>query len=236
MNNKFLGIILIAIMAIMPASAQTIAGDVVKTDIAKVLEKTYYNSLTGFDVEVKVMNVPFRELIIPDGKVSYKVTSPEGRYLPRDIKRVDVYVDNNFIKTLNLPVAMKAFKEVIVARDAIMIGQAVTAENTVIKKMDCADRLEHILGEESLKKDITTKKPMRAGEIIDKRFVKIKPDVVRNTEVRVFFSSNDSLMVTIDAVALEDGLIGEWINVENKNYKRIYKGKIIGENRVLVSI
>ena len=232
---KFLVIVLISVMAIMPANAQIIAGDVVKTDIAKVLKTTYYNSLTGFDVEVKILNVPFRELVLPDGKVSYKVTSPEGRYLPRDIKRVDVYVNNEFIRTLNLPVIMKAFKEVIVARDAIMMGQAVTTENTIINKIDCAEKLEYILGEESLKKDITTKKPMRAGEIIDKRFVKIKPDVVRNTEVRVFFSSNDSLMVTIDAVALEDGLIGEWVNVENKNYKKIYKGKIIGENRVLVA-
>ena len=83
---------------------------------------------------------------------------------------------------------------------------------------------------------VLLKKPMKAGEILDKRFIKVKPDVVRNTEVRVFFSSNDSLMVTIDAVALEDGLVGEWVNVENKNYKKVYKGKIIGENRVLVTI
>ena len=88
----------------------------------------------------------------------------------------------------------------------------------------------------SLKKEMTSKKIFRTGEVIDKRFINVKPDVVRNTEVRVFFASNDNLMVTIDAVALEDGLIGEWVSVENKNYKKVYKGKIIGENRVLVTI
>ena len=43
-------------------------------------------------------------------------------------------------------------------------------------------------------------------------------------------------MITIDGTALADGMTGDYVNVENKNYKRVYTGKVIGENRVLVSI
>ena len=180
--------------------------------------------------------MPFKDLIIPDGEVSYQVVSPEGRYLARDIKRVNVYVDGNLVKTLNLPVQLKAYKEVLTVKEPLIRDQAVTAENTYIQKVDVADKIDYILTAENLSKDIKTKKPMKQGEVLDKRFVKIKPDVVRNTEVRVFFTSNDNLMITIDAIALEDGLLGDYVNVENKNYKKIYKGKIIGENRVLVAI
>ena len=74
------------------------------------------------------------------------------------------------------------------------------------------------------------------GEIIDKRFVKMKPDVIRNGEVRIFFVSNGAVMVTIDGTAMADGMTGDYINVENKNYKKVYTGKVIGENRVLVNI
>ncbi len=233
--KKFILTGLISVLITGAAHAQTIAGNAVKTDIADVLKQTYYNGLTG-DIEIKIINLPFKELIIPDGNVSYKVVSPEGRYLPRDIKRVNVYVDNTLVKTLNLPVQLKVYKEVLTAKEAMVRDQAVTAENTYVQKVDVADKLDYILTSDNLSKDIKTKKPMRQGEVLDKRFVKIKPDVVRNTEVRVFFTSNDNLMITIDAIALEDGLLGDYVNVENKNYKKVYKGKIIGENRVLVAI
>lgn len=234
--KKFILTGIISVLITGAVQAQTIAGSVVKTDISDVLKQTYYNGLANCDIEVKVLNVPFKDLVIPNGNVTYKVVSPEGRYLPRDIKRINVYVDNNLVKTLNLPVQLKVYKEVLTAKEAMIRDQAVTAENTYVQKVDVADKLDYILTSENLSKDIKTKKPMRQGEVLDKRFVKIKPDVVRNTEVRVFFTSNDNLMITIDAIALEDGLLGDYVNVENKNYKKVYKGKIIGENRVLVAI
>ena len=64
----------------------------------------------------------------------------------------------------------------------------------------------------------------------------MKPDVERNMAVRIFFISNGAVMITIDGTALADGMTGDYINVENKNYKRFIQGEVIGENRVLVSI
>ena len=234
--RKILGTILITLLTAITVQAQTLTSAQVQSDISKVLKETYYNGLTGYEVDVKVMNVPFSELIIPDGKIYYEVVSPKDRYIPRDVKRVNVYVNGMLVKTLNLPVAIQAYKEVLVAKTDIVRDQAITEENTTLKRVDCANVIEYVLDKESLKKEMTSKKIFRTGEVIDKRFINVKPDVVRNTEVRVFFASNDNLMITIDAVALEDGLIGEWVNVENKNYKKVYKGKIIGENRVLVTI
>ena len=227
---------LITLLTTVAVQAQTLTSAQVQADVVKLLKEKYYNGLVGYEVEVKVVNLPFSELMIPDGKIYYEVVSPKDKYLPRDIKRVNLYVNGMLVKTLNFPVIIKAYKEVLVAKTDIDREQQLTEENTILKKVDCSEMIEHVLEQGSLKKEMTTKKPMKAGEVLDKRFIKVKPDVVRNTEVRVFFSSNDSLMVTIDAVALEDGLIGEWVNVENKNYKKVYKGKIIGENRVLVTI
>ena len=234
--KKLLLTALITIVSTVAVQAQTLTSAQVQADVTKVLQEKYYNGLVGYDVEVKIVNLPFSELMVPDGKLYYEVVSPKDKYLPRDIKRVNLYVNGMLVKTLNLPVIMKAYKEVLVAKTDIDREQELTEENTILKKVDCSEMIEYVLEQGSLKKEMTTKKPMKAGEILDKRFIKVKPDVVRNTEVRVFFSSNDSLMVTIDAVALEDGLVGEWVNVENKNYKKVYKGKIIGENRVLVTI
>ena len=217
------------------ANAQVISSADVKTSVAKVLE-TNYKKISGGDVEVKVSATPFAQLQLPDGNVSYKVVSGGDKIVPRDIKRVDVYVNGAFIKTLNLPVQTIVYKEVLVASDFINREQTLTKDCTEVKKVDVSMRMDYVLSDKMLEKEITTKKAFQKGEVIDKRFVKMRPDVQRNGEVRIFFISNGAVMVTIDGTAMADGMTGDYINVENKNYKKVYNGKVIGENRVLVNI
>ena len=219
----------------MGVNAQMVSSSDVKTSVAKILE-TNYNKMTNGDVEVKVSATPFAQLQLPDGKVSYKVVSGGDKILPRDIKRIDVYVNNAFVKTLNLPVQTIVYKDVLVASDFINREQAVTNECTTVKRMDVSMKMDYVLDSKMLAKEMTTKKAFQKGEVIDKRFVKMRPDVQRNGEVRIFFVSNGDVMVTIDGTAMADGMTGDYINVENKNYKKVYNGKVIGENRVLVAI
>ena len=233
--NRFLITALILFIGTLSVNAQTISSAEVKASVAKVLENGY-NKMTNGDVEVKVTGTPFAQLQLPDGKVSYKVVSGGDKILPRDIKRVDVYVNNAYIKTLNLPVQTSVFQDVLVANDLLYRDQTLTRECTSVKRMDVSMKLDYVLSEQMLNKEISTKKSFQKGEIIDKRFVKMRPDVQRNGEVRIFFVSNGDVMVTIDGTAMADGMTGDYINVENKNYKKVYNGKVIGENRVLVAI
>ena len=233
--NKIVATALILIISNLGVNAQMVSSSDVKTSVAKILE-TNYNKMTNGEVEVKVSATPFAQLQLPDGKVSYKVVSGGDKILPRDIKRVDVYVNNAFVKTLNLPVQTIVYKDVLVASDFINREQAVTNECTTVKRMDVSMKMDYVLDSKMLAKEMTTKKAFQKGEVIDKRFVKMRPDVQRNGEVRIFFVSNGDVMVTIDGTAMADGMTGDYINVENKNYKKIYNGKVIGENRVLVAI
>lgn len=217
------------------ANAQVLTSADVKTSVAKVLENKYKNMTDG-DVEVKVSATQFAQLQLPDGKVSYKVVQGGDKIVPRDIKRVDVYVNDAFVRTLNLPVQTVVYKEVLVASDFINREQAVTKDCTELKKVDVSLKMDYVLSEKMLEKEITTKKAFYKGEIIDKRFVKMRPDVARNGDVRIFFVSNGSVMISIDGTAMADGMTGDYVNVENKNYKKVYNGKVIGENKVLVNI
>ena len=232
--NKFLTTVLIMMIGALGANAQMVSSSDVKTAVASILE-TNYRKMTNGDVEVKVSATPFAQLQLPDGRVNYKIVSGGDKIVPRDIKRVDVYVNGAFVKTLNLPVQTVVYKEVLVASDFINREQALTKDCTV-KKVDVSMRMDYVLTDKMLEKEITTKKAFQKGEIIDKRFVKMRPDVIRNGDVRIFFVSNGAVMVTIDGTAMMDGMTGDYINVENKNYKKVYNGKVIGENKVLVNI
>ncbi len=232
--NKFLATALIMMIG-LSANAQTISSAQVKADVARVLENGYKKISDG-DIEVKVTATQFAQLQLPDGKITYKVVSGGDKVVPRDIKRVDVYVNNAFVRSLNLPVQTKVYKEVLVARDFIDREQSVTKDCTEVKKVDISMKMDYVLEEKILGKEISTKKAFQKGEIIDKRFVKMRPDVQRNGEVRIFFVSNGAVMISIDGTAMMDGMCGDYVNVENKNYKKVYNGKVIGENKVLVSI
>ena len=233
--KRFLVTALILMISSLGANAQTVSSADVKASVAKILEDSY-KKITDGDVEVKVSATQFAQLQLPDGNISYKIVSGADKVVPRDIKRVDVYVNNAFIKTLNLPVQTIIYKDVLVANDYINREQALTRDCVGIKKMDVSMNLDYVLGESVLNKEMSAKKAFQKGEIIDKRFVKMRPDVLRNGEVRIFFVSNGAVMITIDGTAMADGMCGDYINVENKNYKKVYNGKVIGENKVLVNI
>ncbi len=233
--KKLLVTFLIILTGVLSANAQVLSSADVKASVAKILTENY-KKMTDAEVEVKVTGTQFAQLQLPDGAVNYKVVSGGDKIIPRDIKRVDVYVNGAFIKTLNLPVQTSVYKEVLVANDFINREQALTKENSSVKKMDVSMKMDYILTEKMLEKEITAKKAFQKGEVIDRRFVKMRPDVVRNGEVRIFFVSNDAVMVSVDGTAMSDGMCGDYIDVENKNYKKVYNGKVIGENKVLVNI
>ncbi len=233
--KKFVMTALIIMTTVMSANAQTVTSAAVKSQIANQLTANY-KKMTDADVEVKITATPFAQLTLPDGKITYKIVQGGDKIVPRDIKRVDVYVNDAFVRTLNLPAQTIVYKEVLVAADFINREQAINNETTVVKKIDVSQRMDYVLSEKMLNKEMSAKKAFQKGEIIDKRFVKMRPDVERNGAVRIFFVSNGAVMITIDGTAMADGMCGDYINVENKNFKRVYNGKVIGENRVLVSI
>ena len=215
--------------------AQVVPASKIKVDVARLFESNYKKTVDG-DVQVKITATPFADLQLPDGRITYKISGGTDKILPRDVKRVDVFVNGIFQRTLNLPAQTSVYRNVLVASEQINREQLLTKQCTEVKKVDVSNRAEFVLDGSMLDKEITTKKIFQKGEIIDKRFVKMRPDVARNSDVRVFFVSNGSVMITIDGTAMSDGMLGDYINVENKNYKKVYNGKIIGENRVLVNI
>ena len=233
--KKLIATSLILITGAMSTNAQMLPSADVKASVAKILESGYKKMIDA-DIEVKVSATPFAQLQLPDGNVTYKIVSGGDKIVPRDIKRVDVYVNNAFVKSLNLPVQTVVYKEVLVANDYINREQAITNETAMVKRMDVSQRMDYVLNEKMFAKDMKAKKAFQKGEILDKRFVKMKPDVERNMGVRIFFVSNGAVMITIDGTAMADGMTGDYINVENKNYRKVYTGKVIGENQVLVTL
>lgn len=227
-------LIMILIFCSKQADAAVLSSSEVKNIIAKqVLE--IYKGYTDAELSVEVIVLPFSSLTIPDGKISFTVTSSNNKFMARDLEKVSVFVDNKLVKTFNAPVVVKAYQDVLVASKFINIGQKVDTNSTTIKRLEISNTIGYQLRPEALKNEVMAKKAFREGEVIDKRFTKFRPEIIRNANVVVFFNTNN-LTVSTEAIALSDGTIGDSICLVNKGFKKVYKGKVIGENKVLVKI
>jgi flagella basal body P-ring formation protein FlgA len=227
-------LIIILVFSALKANARILKNSEVSSIISQQVAQKY-KEYTDAELSVEVVTLPFKDLEIPNGKVSFKVESFSNKFMPRELEKVSIYVNDNFVKTFNAPIVVKAWENVLVATSFINIGQEITPNIATVKKVEISNILQYPLRADSLGKEIMAKKAFREGEIIDKRFVKYKPDIMRNSRVTVFFNTNN-LTISTEATALSDGILGDSICLINKSYNKIYMGRIIGENKVLVKI
>ena len=229
-----LALISILTLSALGVQARTFSSDEIKAEVSKQIVESNAK-YTDAQLVATVIALPFQNLTLQDGKVTFTATSCLDKFMARDLKKINVYVNGSLAKTFNAPTEVKAYKDVLVASETIEREKLLTNSIVATKKMEVSNILESVLSSDMLEKEIITKKGFREGEVIDRRFVKLRPDVQRSAEVTAYVTINN-LMVSINATALSDGMLGEYIGVENKSYKKVYTGKIIGENKVLIEM
>lgn len=224
--------LIMVMMTSVKAEAQTLTVKQFENEISKQVIKTYKN-YTDADLSVKILQVPFSTLNIRDGVVTYKVTSNNDKFMPRDVKKVEIFVNGKYERFMMIPVEVKAYKNVLVASEAINRESAITAMNTVMQRKEVSNVLSNVITNGYLKKDVVSKKMYKEGEIIDKRFLAARPDVARNQEIVALFKSS-GVTISITAISQSEGNVGDYVMLKSPKYQRVYRGKVIAPNRVLV--
>ncbi len=234
--KKILSTIFTIIIFAGTVSAQTISAERLKNDIQKIVTEDY-KTKTSAELDIKVTMLPFPSINLPDGRIDYVILNNDDYKLTsRAVKRINILIDGKLQRTISVPLEIKAYQEVPIAIDTIEREQPITLSKVRFKKINIADKSDFVVSRESLNKEIIAKKEFKEGEFIDKRFVKERPDVTMNSEVRIILNSDNGFQIAIDGIAKKDGVIGEYVTVENKMYNKVYNAKVIGENRVLVNI
>ena len=227
-------IIILSVMA-NSAFAVTLTDNFVREEIKKqIIEQN--KKYTDAELKVIIANMPFSTMTVADGRLKFVVSSNFDKFVPRDIKKVHIYSNGHLEKEFIVSVRTLAYKNVLCARTMLDREALLSNANVVPKRMEVSANIDYVLTEDMLRnRQMITKKWFREGEILDRRFVKIKPDIERNAEVQVYFKSN-GVMVSIIGTAMDEGMVGDYITILNKSYNKRYKGRVIGENKVLISI
>ncbi len=234
--NKFFKTLLMIFILLTGLVSGVQAYELQKSEVEKFVvneitkqTRSQLKNLGQYDIEVKVINLPVENKIRTNEKPNIKLTSNFDKFMQYDIKKLT-------IGTTSFPVNVKIaiYKDVLVAKEFITQFQMINYSNTYIKRIDIAHNVENVMDKlpEAL---VATKNISKDTPVLISQ-TKEKPDIVRNSEVKIMFIQNDDFNIEINGVAMKEGKIGDIITVKNTKYNKLYTATVIGENRVEVKL
>lgn len=233
-------ILLTALIFITASLHNACKAQVVSADSFKMLVKnqicTDLKKYNLENAEVNIGNIPVSQLTLPDGKVSVEVISNSNGTAPKEYKKINILVNGANVRTLYVQAEIKAFKNAAVAKEMIQRDSAITLKSVEFKQVDVLKYLNSALSEEDVSNGLIAKKVFYPGEIISKKFTASRPDVLKNAIVAVHSKTESNLNIVVEGIALNQGSIGDVIQVKNRRMNKTYTGTVVGENKVEIQI
>lgn len=183
-------------------------------------------------IEVEITALPYKSIEVPDGDIKIE-TGTDLSSFNSTIVKVDVYSDDIKVKTFGARVEINVYDKVWVAKDWIKRGESL--KNLKLVEKNISSMVNEVTSKDFEPGQYQARKNIRPGDVINRDYIEKVPTIVKNSPVSLIFIT-PQVSVTIPAIAMTSGKIGDFIKVKNKDYKKSYVGKIIGKNLVLVHI
>ena len=230
----------IALIALMAA---TFCGSACN---AIVLDKDYLLSKISEDLNnqytqknpdgaVIVKNIPTVQVDLKGSTLAIETICDFNSIGKNKIAKVILSESGTVLRSFVVPVEVKSYDTVLVATKDILKGESINTSNTRFEKRSIEYNSGNVIGENFDYTNLSSQRAIKAGEILDKRFLIKKTAIYRTTPVIATFQSG-GIQLSIEVTAMENGSIGDYIKVKSKEYNKIYQGKLISSNQVLIQI
>ncbi len=218
------------------SDAKLLDSDFLKKKIEQdITQKLKSSDNDSKKISIEFKKLKFKSLNVPDGDIDVK-TSVNSNYIsPYSIITVKVFCDKKAVKTFRLPIKLTVKDKVWVAKDSIERGRTLGFSNVCLEYRDITRNYKNVASKDFSVIGNISRKNLKPGTIIDKRFIKKIPAVLKNSFIYLVFESS-KVKVTLPGEALQDGGMGDYIKVRNKSFRKRYIGKVIGKNKVLISL
>lgn len=125
--------------------------------------------------------------------------------------------------------------EVLVAARPIPRGIALTPNLIRRARRDPADLVQAWYTQPKQLLGLETRRAISAGEVFSPQLL-ASPRLIRRGQELILFAASGAMTVTMKGEALEDGAKGDMIRVRNLSSNRIVEGRVVGADRVRVSL
>ena len=235
--NIFSKIILIAFVAATfcgsTCSAIVLDKDYLQSKISEDLNNQYAQK--NPDGAVIVKNVPSIQVDLKGSTLAIETICDFNSIGKNKIAKVILSESGQVLRSFVVPVEVKSYDTVLVATKDILRGESLNASNTRYEKRSIEYNSGNVIGENFDYSHLSTQRTIKAGEILDKRFLTKQTAIYRTNPIIATFQSG-GIQLSIEVIAMENGGIGDYIKVKSKEYNKIYQGKVISSNQVLIQI
>lgn len=161
-----------------------------------------------------------------------KVLLPRpANYAGRLTVSVSLISKGREVKTLRASVTVRTFKEVVVALNPIRMGQKIQKDDLKLQRMESTDMFG-VLDSIAEAAGMIAKRPITAGSVIKKDYIKPEAVIRRGDRVSVLIS-NSNLKIKTAATAVEDGYNDKMISARTASGKEV-SGRVVGPGEILV--
>lgn len=175
------------------------------------------------------------DLHVPVGVLDVQPREIRGSGLSKRVcVWLDVRVDGKVYRSVPVWLSVTARAPVLVARRAIKPREKLTPSDVVQEERDVAD-----LGSPALAAlaDVVGQRArtfLPAGAVVQAKDVEPSPAVWADTTVDVRVTSG-AIVIETQAVAEEDGRVGDTVHVRNPTTASIFSARVVGDERVAIT-
>lgn len=199
----------------------------------------------GVDLEAEIIkhihmknkgSVEYESINIPAWVKESKCLAKDVTTSRYDLSRltVDVHCENNLKR--NFYAKGSGFVKALTYSKPVKRGTKLTAQNTKINKIDINKHRVSIDFYKDFLPNLSysTKKRMKADDIVYPKYLNPSFTIEKGNIIYALYSVSENMNIKAKAVALESGMEGDIIMMENTNSKINFSGKIINRNSVRV--
>ena len=179
---------------------------------------------------------PWAPVNVPDEALSLHVLDlPNTGISGNFIVRCEMKAGEEIVGAWQINVNAKIWREVWVARSALLRGQALQNADIGQERRDVLSFKESLT---SLPQDINSydvAENLSGGSILTARSIKQRPIIKRGKTLDALVQDG-TLQILVKVEALEDGLPGQSVRVRNIKSRREFRGKVQNEETVTVNL
>jgi flagella basal body P-ring formation protein FlgA len=215
--------------------ANDVSGRMTKAIISYLIAKDPAYSAKRIEVSYKYADKVFRDLRVRAGKVTFAVAElyPGFKPVGNIIVPVQVIVDDVPKEKIFLRTKVSVFDRIVVAKKRLQRGDLISSAEAAMEERDIAVLNPDIIRDINLALGREAKTFVPDGNPIYSWMIKEKP-LVRKSEKIKIIAGTESILVSADGIALEDGNLGSDVKVKNADSGRELIGLVTGTGEVTV--
>ena len=195
-------------------------------------ELTKHLSLTG---ELKLsLSRPWSPLKLPAPDYSIVVAEwPTNGITGTFLVRVKISSDGELVADWLVPLQAQLWQDVWVANTRLERGQALDRSLLASQKFDTLRERQPPISAQVDPSSLELTNSITAGRPLTRHDVSIRP-IIRKGQIVEVSAQQGLLSITMKALALENGAVGDLIKLRNLESRREINGQIINENKVRI--